>query len=61
VELDYAIGQRKQRVIATAADVAAGLERRATLANDDAAELGQLTAVQFHAAKLRVAVAPVTS
>src|SRR5438128_2205245 len=42
LELDAAIDQREQRVVAADADVHAGLERRAALADDDAARADEL-------------------
>ena len=60
-ELHYAIGQREQRVIASTADVTAGVELRAALSDDYAASADFLTAIHLDPKHLGVAIAPVTT
>src|SRR6266496_3746815 len=54
-----AIGGREQRVVATAADVLAGVEASATLAHEDRAGAHGLTGVGLHAEALRGGVPPI--
>src|SRR5690348_10323720 len=58
-ELDLAVDQREQGVVAAEADAHARVELRAALANDDVARVDGLAAVQLHAQELRVGVAAV--
>ena len=58
-ELHCAVGEREQRVVATDADVAAGVELGAALTNDDGAGVDLAAAEDLHAEALRVGVAPV--
>ena len=58
-EADGSLNQCEERVVLAATNLVAGLEVRATLANDDGSGLGGLTSVQLHSAKLRVGVATV--
>src|SRR5277367_1871717 len=59
VELDHAVDEREERVIAAHADVRAGMETRAALANNDVARDDFLAAEFFHAEALADAIAPV--
>src|SRR5262245_30641357 len=54
-----AIDQRKERVVATATDVGAGLERSAALPHQDGADRDGLARIALHATKLGTAVAAV--
>ena len=45
-ELDLAVDEREQRVVLADADVDAGMDRGAALADDDAAGANQLAAVR---------------
>src|SRR3970282_102265 len=58
-ELDLAIDQREQRVVAAEADAHARMELGATLANDDVAGIDRLATINLHAEILRVGVAAV--
>src|SRR3954447_12987618 len=58
-EEHVALGQREQRVVATAADEIARVELRAPLAQDDLAGVDQLTAEPLHTETLSVGVAAV--
>jgi len=49
LELDLAVGFREQSVITANTDIAAGVESRATLANDDVACYDLLATVDFDA------------
>ena len=59
-ELQRAIAQREQGVVLAAADVLAGMEVGAALADDDVAGLHSLAGELLHAQSLRVRVATVT-
>src|SRR5688572_31249288 len=59
LELDGAVLEREDRVVAAEADVEARLELRAALADDDRARPHRLPAVRLDAPVLRVAVAAV--
>src|SRR5688572_26851402 len=59
LEFHGAGGEREQGVVLALADVEAGLERSADLADDDRSGLGGLAAVDLHAAELGVGVAAV--
>src|SRR5665213_3646119 len=59
LEFDDAVFQGEDRVVATEADVEAGVELGSALADDDGAGGDGLSAVGFDAAVLRVAVAAV--
>src|SRR5688572_5936272 len=59
LELDGAVLEREDRVVAAEADVEAGLELGAALADDDRAGADRLAAVRLDAAVLGVAVAAV--
>ena len=59
VEQHCAVGEREQRPVATNADVLAGDEFAAALADDDAARRDDLPAKFFHAEPFADAVAPV--
>jgi hypothetical protein len=48
-ELDIASSECEQRVIATATNVVAGVEVRATLTDDDLASIDELTTKALHA------------
>src|SRR5690606_355317 len=58
-ELDLAVDQREQRVVATEADARTRMELGTALADDDVAGLDGLAAVDLHAQVLRVGVAAV--
>src|SRR5690606_39030847 len=58
-ELDLAVDQREQGVVAAEADAHARMELGAALADDDVAGLDGLAAVHLHAQVLRVGVAAV--
>lgn len=58
-EFNNARSEREQRVIATASDVAAGMEVCAALANDDLPGVHSLAAKTLHAQALRIGIAPV--
>src|SRR6185369_3694361 len=58
-ELDDAVGGREQRVVATLADVLAGVELRAALAHDDGAGPDRCARVDLHAESLGRGVTPV--
>src|SRR4051794_19771956 len=58
-ELDSTCRQREERVVAATADVGAGVEVRAALANDDLAGVDELAAEALHAEPLRVGIAAV--
>src|SRR5690606_7589228 len=58
-ELDGAVDQREQRVVAAQADARTRMELGAALADDDVAGLDGLAAVHLHAEVLRVGVAAV--
>src|SRR5688500_989057 len=58
-ELDRALGDREDRVVAADADAVAGAELRAALPHDDVAGLDLLAAEHLHAETLRVRVAAV--
>ena len=60
LELDLAFLQRKQRVIATDADIEAGREAGTALAKDNRAGGDNLAAIGFDAEVLRIAVAAVS-
>src|ERR1700710_681346 len=60
-ELDVAGDQGEQRVVAAAADVQAGVEVRAALADEDLAGVDELTTEALHAEALSVGVAAVTA
>ena len=60
VEHDLAIREREQGPVAPGADVAAGDELGAALADDDATGRDELPAKSFYAQSLANAVAPVT-
>ena len=59
IEADVAVGKGEEGVIAAHADVVAGVEFGAALADEDGAGGNKLTAVAFHAETLAVAVAAV--
>jgi hypothetical protein len=59
VEADVAVGEGEEGVIAAHADVIAGVELGAALADEDGAGGNELAAVTFHAETLAVAVAAV--
>ena len=59
VEQDFAIGKRKERPIAAGADVFAGDELRAALANQNTASGNKLTTVFLNAKSFANAIAPV--
>ena len=59
LEFDAAVGEGEEGVVTADADVEAGLELGAALADDDGAGGDDLPAVGFDAAVLRVAVAAV--
>src|SRR5689334_6172293 len=59
LELNLAILQRKQRIIAANANVETRLKLRPALADDDGTGRNDLPAVGFHASVLGIAVAPV--
>ena len=59
-KLHFAINQRKQRVILAHADILAGMQPGTTLANNDAAGIDGLTAVDFDAKPFRLRVTAVT-
>lgn len=59
-EFDGAVALGKQGVIVAHADVETGMELGAALAHQDRAGFGELAAVEFDAAILRVAVASVS-
>ena len=59
LELDHAVPQREDRVIAADADVEAGVILRAALADDDPAGGDELPAIHLHASILRIAVAAI--
>src|SRR5206468_3722109 len=61
VEHDLAVGQREQGPVAPGADVAAGDEFGAALADDDAARRDELAAKTLHAQPFADAVAPVAN
>ena len=56
IELDDAIGQREEGVVAAYADVAARVELRAALADDDTAGADGLPPVRFDAETLRIRI-----
>src|SRR5690606_33698331 len=58
-ELDLAVDEREQCVVAAEADARTGVELGAALADDDVAGLDGLAAVHLHAEVLRVGVAAV--
>src|SRR5688572_8875880 len=58
-ELDLAIDQREQRVVAAQADARTRMELGATLADDDVARIDRLTTKDLDAQHLRVGVAAV--
>ena len=58
-ELDLAVLQREEREVAALADVLAGMDLRAALADDDGACLEKLPVVGLDAKVLRVGVAAV--
>src|SRR5207342_1177500 len=58
-ELDLAVHEREQRVVAAEADARTRVELRAALANDDVAGFDGLATVQLDAQVLRVGVAAV--
>jgi len=60
VEADVTFGQGKQGPVAADADIAAGEETRAALADDDAAGGDEFAAKSFHAEPFTDAVASVT-
>src|SRR5580693_1975527 len=60
-ELDLPGHQGEQCVVVTAADTLAGVEVRATLADDDLARVHGLPAEALHAKPLRVGVATVAA
>ena len=60
-ELDCACRKSEQRVVPAAADVDAGVEVGAALANNDLACVDNLAAETLHAETLRVRVAAVAS
>ena len=53
------VGKRKERVVLTATNKPARLERRATLTHDDRTDLCSLATIELHATILRVTVATV--
>src|SRR5690349_12286769 len=59
LELDRAIDQGEQRVVAAEADARARMEARAALADDDVAGFDRLATIDLHAEVLRVRVATV--
>src|SRR5665213_2494130 len=59
LELDGAFLEGEQRVISADADVEAGVELGAALADDDRAGGHELPAIRLHPAILRIAVSPV--
>src|SRR5688572_11338388 len=59
LELDLAVLQREDRVIAAQADIEAGMELGASLADDDGAGGDELPAVDFDSSVLCIAVATV--
>src|SRR5579862_3377442 len=59
LEFDFAVDEGEEGVVSAAADVEAGVELGAALANDDGACGNDLSAVGFYATILRVAVATV--
>src|SRR5437660_120206 len=61
VEVDCAGGQGEEGVVAAEADVAAGVEAGAALADDDAAGLDRLAAEDLHAEALAVRLAAVAA
>jgi hypothetical protein len=61
VEVHRALDEREEGVVATDADVAAGVEARAALPDDDAAGLDGLPAEKLHAQSLTVRVAAVAA
>src|SRR5688572_32169478 len=61
LELDGAVLEREDRVVLAEADVEAGVELRAALADDDPAGGDELPAEHLHAPVLRVAVATVAA
>src|SRR4029077_130365 len=58
-ELDGAVGEREQRVVLAAADVASCLDRRPALSDDDRSTGNDLAVEALHAEALRVRVATV--
>src|SRR6478672_4894281 len=58
-ELDLAVDQREQGVVAAKADAHARMELGATLADDDVAGFDRLATIDLHAEVLRVGVATV--
>jgi len=59
-ELHFAIDQREDGEVVAKADVFAFVKLGAALANDDAAGLDDLAAVDFHATILRLGVSTVS-
>src|SRR3546814_8123524 len=58
-ELDLAVDEREQGVVAAEADAHAPMELGAALANDDVAGFDRLATIDLHAEILRVGVAAV--
>src|SRR5690242_2414528 len=56
LELDLAVDQREQRVVAAEADAGPRVEARAALANDDVAGFDRLAAVDLDAEVLRIRI-----
>ena len=59
LELDLAVDEREQGVVAAQANARARVEARAALANDDVAGFDRLAAVNLDAEVLRIRVATV--
>src|SRR5690348_7069908 len=59
LELDLAVHQREQRVVAAQADARARMELGAALAHDDVAGRNRLAAIELHAQVFRVGIAAV--
>ena len=59
IEADMALGQRVQAPVASGADVVAGNEFRAALANEDAARRDEFPTKSFHAESFADAIASV--
>ena len=58
-EIDDSVDFRKERVIASDADILAGVEARATLANDDRPTGHELTSEALDAQHLRLRIATI--
>jgi hypothetical protein len=60
LELDFAVGQGEERIIAANTHVEAGAEACSALADDDRSGGDELPAIRFDATVLRIAVAAIS-